>query len=178
MFDSEHVSSLIGDIYDAVLDQASWIGALDKAAQFVGAQAGLLLWQNPIDISVELIHAFGVEPPYVDLYVERYAQLDPTTAPIFLLETDDVADPTDLLPLGEFANSCFYKEWLEPQGFVDLLQASLDKSPTDFVRLFFLRKSESGMVDSLMRERLRLIVPHIRRAVLMGRMHRRRRPAG
>src|ERR1700704_2972824 len=91
MFDPEQVSSLIGDIYDAVVDQTLWIGALDKAAQFVGAQAGVLLWQNPVSISVELIHAFGIEPRYVDLYVERYAKLDPTTAPMFQLETDDVA---------------------------------------------------------------------------------------
>ena len=170
MFDPEHVSSLIGDIYDAVVDQTLWIGALDKAARFVGAQAGVLLWQNPASVSVDLIHAFGIEPHYVDLYVERYAKLDPTTAPMFQLETDDVASPTDLLPHGEFANSFFYREWLEPQGFVDLLQASLDKSSTDFARLFFLRKSESGMVDGSMRERLRLIVPHIRRAVLVGQM--------
>jgi DNA-binding CsgD family transcriptional regulator/PAS domain-containing protein len=170
MFDPEHVSSLIGDIYDAAVDQTLWIGALDKAAQFVGAQAGVLLWQNPASISVELIHAFGIEPHYVDLYLERYAKLDPTTAPMFQLETDDVASLTDLLPPSEFANSFFNREWLEPQGFVDLLQASLEKSPTDFVRLFFLRKRESGMVDGLMRERLRLIVPHIRRAVLVGQM--------
>ena len=170
MFDPEHVSSLIGDIYDALVDQTLWIGALDKAAQFVGAQAGVLLWQNPASVSVDLIHASGIEPHYVDLYVERYAKLDPTTAPMFQLETDDVASPTDLLPHGEFANSIIYREWLEPQGFVDLLQASLDKSPTDFARLFFLRKSESGMVDGSMRERLRLIVPHIRRAVLVGQM--------
>jgi DNA-binding CsgD family transcriptional regulator len=170
MFDPEHVSWLIGDIYDAAVDQTLWIGALDKAAQFVGAQAGVLLWQNPASISVELIHAFGIEPHYVDLYLERYAKLDPTTAPMFQLETDDVASPTDLLPPSEFANSLFNREWLEPQGFVDLLQASLEKSPTDFVRLFFLRKSESGMVSGSMRERLRLIVPHIRRAVLVGQM--------
>ena len=170
MFDPEHVSSLIGDIYDAAVDQTLWIGALDKAAQFVGAQAGVLLWQNPASISVELIHAFGIEPHYLDLYLERYAKLDPTTALMFQLETDDVASLTDLLPPSEFANSFFNREWLEPQGFVDLLQASLEKSPTDFVRLFFLRKREGGMVDGLMRERLRLIVPHIRRAVLVGQM--------
>jgi DNA-binding CsgD family transcriptional regulator len=170
MFDPERISSLIGDIYDAVVDQTLWTGALDKAAQFVGAQAGVLLWQNPVSLAVELVHAFGIEPDYVDLYIERYAKLDPMTTSMFLLEVDDVASPTDLLLHGEMASSAFCKEWLEPQGFVDLLQVSLDKSPTDFVRLLFLRKSESGMVDSSMRERLRLIAPHMRRAALVGQM--------
>jgi DNA-binding CsgD family transcriptional regulator/PAS domain-containing protein len=170
MFDPEHVSSLIGDIYDAVVDQTLWTGVLDKAAQFVGAQAGILLWQDTGTMSVELIHAFGIEPRYVDLYVERYAKLDPTTTLMFQLETDDVASPIELLPHNEFANSFFYTEWLEPQGFVDLLQASLVRSPTDFVRLFVLRKRDRGMGDSSMRERLQLIVPHIRRAALVGQM--------
>jgi DNA-binding CsgD family transcriptional regulator len=170
MFDLEHVSLLIGDIYDAVVDQTLWIGALDKGAQFVGAQAGILLWQNPASLSVERVHAFGIEPPYLDLYVERYAKLDPMTTSIFLLEVDEVASPTELLLHGEMASSVFCKEWLEPQGFVDVLQVSLDKSPTEFVRLLFLRKSQSGMVDSSMRERLRLIAPHMRRAALVGQM--------
>src|SRR5262249_27126508 len=138
MFDPEHVSSLIGDIYDAVVDQTLWIGALEKTAQFVGAQAGVLLWQNPVSLSGELLHAFGIEPDYVDLYVERYAKLDPMTTSMFLREVDDVASPADLLLHGEMASSAFCEEWLEPQSFVDLLQVSLDKSPTDFVRLLFL----------------------------------------
>jgi DNA-binding CsgD family transcriptional regulator len=170
MFDPEHISSLIGDIYDAVVDQTLWIRALDKAAQFVGAQAGVLLWQNPASLSVELVHAFGIESDYLDLYVERYAKLDPMTTSMFLLEVDEVASPSDLLLHGEMANSAFCNEWLVPQDFVDLLQVSLDKSPTDFVRLLFLRKSASGVVDSSMRERLLLIAPHMRRAALVGQM--------
>src|SRR5215813_3143936 len=169
MFDPEHVSSLIGDIYDAVVDQTLWAGALNKASQFVGAQAGVLLWQDPADMSVELIHASGIEPRYIDLYVERHAKRDPTATLMFQLTTDEMASPIDLLPHGGFA-SVLHTEWLEPQGFIDLLQVSLDKSPTDFVRLLFLRKSDSGMVDDLMRERLRLIVPHMRRAMLVGRL--------
>jgi len=157
-------------MYDVVVDQTLWTGALDKASQFVGAQAGVLLWQNPADMSVELIRAFGIEPRYVDLYAERYAKLDPTTTPMFQREPVDVASPNDLFPRGEFANSVFCRKWLEPQGFVDLLQVSLDKSPADFVRLLFLRKGDSGLVDGSMRERLQLIAPHIRRAVLVGRL--------
>src|SRR5262245_34040956 len=44
MSDPRHISSLIGDIYDAVLDKSLWVGVLAGAAHFVGAQAGALLW--------------------------------------------------------------------------------------------------------------------------------------
>jgi DNA-binding CsgD family transcriptional regulator len=170
MSSPRHISLLIGEIYDAILDRAQWTEALEKAAQFVGAQAGALIWRNPVCRAVHVIHAFGIEPGYVELYRKHYAKLDPTTGPILLRDIGDVASATDLLPYGELVKSCFYKEWLQPQGFVDTLQASLDKSPTDVVHLCFMRSGDSGMIDNATRDRLRLIIPHMRRAVLVGEL--------
>ena len=90
MSSPKHISSLIGEIYDAILDRAQWIEALDKAAQFVGAQAGALIWRNPVCRAVNVIHAFGIEPGYVELYRKHYAKLDPTTGPILLRDVGDV----------------------------------------------------------------------------------------
>jgi DNA-binding CsgD family transcriptional regulator len=165
-----HISLLIGEIYDAILDRAQWIEAIDKAAQFVGAQAGALIWRNPICRAVNIIHAFGIEPGYVELYRKHYAKLDPTTGPMLLRDVGDVASTTDLLPHGELVKTCFYREWLQPQRFVDMLQANLDKSPTEVVHLCFMRKDDSGMIDNATRDRLRLIIPHMRRAVLVGEL--------
>lgn len=170
MSNPKHISSLIGEIYDAILDRARGTEALGKAAQFVGAQAAALLWRNPLCRTANVIHAFGIEPRCVDLYRQHYAKLDPTTAPMLLRDVGEVASATDLLPQGELHKTCFHKEWLQPQGFVDTLQAGLDKSPTDFVYLCFMRNRESGMFDSAARDRLRLIVPHLRRAVLVGQL--------
>jgi len=170
MSNPKHISSLIGEIYDAILDRARGSEALGKAAQFVGAQAAALLWQNPVSRTANVIHAFGIEPRYVDLYRQHYAKLDPTTAPMFLRDVGEVASAADLLPHGELRKTCLYKEWLQPQGFVDTLQASLDKTPTDFVDLCFMRNGESGMFDGAARDRLRLIIPHLRRAVLVGQL--------
>ena len=40
MSESQKISNLVGDIYDAALDPAMWIGVLAKIADFAGAQAG------------------------------------------------------------------------------------------------------------------------------------------
>jgi DNA-binding CsgD family transcriptional regulator len=170
MSNPKHISSLIGEIYDAILDRARGTEALGKAAQFVGAQAAALLWRNPVSRTANVIHAFGIEPRYVDLYRQHYAKLDPTTTPMFLRDVGEVVSATDVLQHGELHKTCFYEEWLQPQGFVDTLQASLDKSATDFVCLCFMRNGESGMFDNAARDRLRLIIPHLRRAVLVGQL--------
>src|SRR5262249_58448206 len=53
---------------------------------------------------------------------------------------------------------------------VDQALANIDKSATSVVQLSFWRSSASGMVDEAARERMRLIVPHLRRAVLVGNL--------
>ena len=168
MSDPSHISSLIGDIYDAIFDPSLWIRVLGGAAQFVGAQAGALLWRNAVSRSADVVHTFGIESPYAQSYAERYAKLDPTTTPMFLREVGEVVSTTDLVPYSEFRETRFYKEWAQPQGLIDQAQANLDKSATSFVHLSFWRNSDDGMVDEAARERMRLIVPHLRRAVLVG----------
>jgi len=170
MSNTTHISSLIGDIYDAILDQSLWTGVLGKATQFIGAQAGALLWRNTLGEAADVVLTSGIEPHYVELYTEHYAKLDPTTAPMLLRDIGEVVSTTDLLPHSLFIETRFYREWVQPQGFVDTLRASLDKSATDLVYLSFMRNSKKDMADNAMRDRLRLIIPHMRRAVLVGRL--------
>src|SRR5262249_55482969 len=95
---------------------------------------------------------------------------DPPPTTMLLRDVGQVASTTDLLPYREFIETRFYREWAQPQDFVDTVQASLDKSSTDFVHLCFMRNSENGMADNATRDRLRLIIPHMRRAVLVGKL--------
>jgi DNA-binding CsgD family transcriptional regulator len=89
---------------------------------------------------------------------------------MFLCEIGEVASTTDLVPYNELVESRFYREWAQPQGWVDSVQAMIDKSVDSYAHVSVLRNKESGMVDDAARERMRLIVPHIRRAVLVGRL--------
>jgi DNA-binding CsgD family transcriptional regulator len=64
----------------------------------------------------------------------------------------------------------FYKEWARPQGIVDFVSAVLDKSATSAALFGVFRYERDGIVDDEARRRMRLIAPHIRRAVLVGRV--------
>jgi PAS domain-containing protein len=72
------------------------------------------------------------------------------------------------MPYQEFLETRFYKEWVQPQGLVDSLTAVLDKSVTSAALFGVFRHERDGVVDDETRRRMRLIVPHIRRAVLIG----------
>src|SRR5205814_1272669 len=62
------------------------------------------------------------------------------------------------------------REWARPQRFVDFVGVALDKSADSVAMFGVLRHERNGLVDDETRRRMRLIAPHLRRAVLIGRM--------
>ena len=75
----------------------------------------------------------------------------------------------NLMPYDEYRETPFHQEWARPQGLVDSVSAVLDKSVTGVAFLSVLRNEANGRVDGAARRRLGLVVPHVRRAVLIGK---------
>jgi DNA-binding CsgD family transcriptional regulator len=169
MSELKRFPSLIGDIYEAILEKSVWSDVLGNVAQFVGAQAGALLWRSASQ-SIDDIHAFGIKSPSLEAYKTHYAKLDPTTKSLLLRDVGEVASTTDLVSYSDYVESRFYTEWVKPQGLVDAWQASLDKSASTFVHLIFWRNSRNASESDATRERMRFIVPHLRRAVLISNL--------
>jgi DNA-binding CsgD family transcriptional regulator len=171
MVDPKLFSALTNDIYGAVLDKARWLDVLRQTTQFVGAQAGVLLWRSEVSGAADPVYcSFGIEPSYAESYAERYAKLDPLMVAMFSREIGEVASATELVPRSEFVESRFYKDWAQPQGWAQSVQANLDKSPTSFVYLSLWRNGSSGSVRWQTMDRLRLLAPHLRRAVLVRKL--------
>ena len=75
----------------------------------------------------------------------------------------------DLVPYDEFRRGRFYREWARPHGWVDVASAVIEKSTTSCTFLSVVRHEASGLVDDEMRRRMALVVPHVRRALLIGK---------
>jgi DNA-binding CsgD family transcriptional regulator/PAS domain-containing protein len=102
------------------------------------------------------------------LYAETYSRLGPVAhAPPGKVE--QVLAIPELVSYDEFLRGRFYREWGEPQAWVDAGVALLDKSGGGCAYLAISRDQSAGMVDDTMRERMALVVPHVRRAVLIGK---------
>jgi len=165
---NEQLSSLIGDIYDAVLDPSQRVDVLDKIATFTGGQSGGLLSKHTLRKSENLYCYIGAAPESLRVYSESYPKLDPTAdLPGFGIE--QVVSTTDLVPYEEFRRGRFYREWAQPQGWVDVASAVIEKSATSCTLLSVVRHEASGLVDDEMRRRMALIIPHVRRALVIGK---------
>jgi DNA-binding CsgD family transcriptional regulator len=168
MSETERLSALIGNIYDAALDPALWPDVLREMASFVGGQAAGLLSKDSVSkIGIATYHA-GVDPHYLRLYAETYCKFDPMAA-LHFFEVEQVVSIPELVAFDEFRQGRFYREWVKPQGWLDAANTVLDKSVTSYAYLSIIRDEAAGMVDDEMRRHMRLVVPHVRRAVLIGR---------
>jgi DNA-binding CsgD family transcriptional regulator len=170
MRDDEKLSQLIGNAYDAALDPTLWISVLEQTARFVGGPAASLYSKDAVSKTGSVAYDWGIEARYKQLYFDKYIKLDPTTTSHFFAEIEVPVDTADLIPYDEFFETRFYKEWAQPQGIVGCLNATLDKSATSFAVLGVFRCERESLTDSERRRRMRLIVPHVRRAALIGRV--------
>jgi DNA-binding CsgD family transcriptional regulator/PAS domain-containing protein len=168
--DPQQVSDLVGAVYDTVLDQALWEGVIERVAHFVRGTGAALFSKNVANQDGSAHYVTGIDPHYTQLYFDKYVTLDPASGGHFLAEIDQPVAVADLMSQAEFLETRFYREWVQPQGLVDFVSAVLDKSATSAAMFGVFRSERDGIVDDEARRRMRLIVPHIRRAVLIGRM--------
>jgi DNA-binding CsgD family transcriptional regulator len=165
----EHLSTLIGSIYDAALDPALWTSVLEQAAKFVNSSAASLYSRDIAAKTANIAYQYGLDPQYVALYKQMYVERVPALD-YFIASIEEPLSTADILPYADFVQTRFYKEWAMPQGLVDALHTMLDKTSTGGTAFVVFRHARDGLVDDETRRRTRLIVPHVRRAALISKV--------
>lgn len=168
MAETEQLSDLICKIYDTTLDAERWTDAMRSIAEFVGGSAAGLYSKNIARRIITSRYSWGLEPGFTREYQERYIKIDPVTFNQFAFAVGEVYSVSDCMPYDEFLQTRVYKEWAKPRHFVDHIATTLDKSLTSFAIFGVYRNEQQGQADARARRRMRLIVPHIRRAFLIG----------
>jgi DNA-binding CsgD family transcriptional regulator len=164
--DQQRLSDLIGVIYDAAIDPSLWECAIERAAYFVGGTGAALINKDVGARNADSQHEFGFQRLPVALFEPIY----PAAEPHFLGDIEQPIATTDLIPFGELRETELYREWAQPQGIVDFISAVLDRTTISSAIFGVFRHERNGLVDDRARRQMRLIAPHIRRAVLIGRM--------
>jgi len=177
----EHLSAFIGDVYQAGLDPARWQGVLAAATRFVGGASATLFSKTAGRAPGLLVYEHGIAQRFQRLYIDQYVKLDPAptaahytsngaaTTRRFFAELEQPIATSDLASRADFLETRFYREWARPQGVVDFVGAALDNSVASAAMFGVFRHERNGLTDDETRRRMRLIVPHIRRALMMTR---------
>lgn len=159
---NEKLLSLVADIYDAALDDSLWPATLGNIVTLAGGHSGGLVRIGAAGEPV-ISHAVGVDPAYIQSYIETYEPFDPSRgvlhAPVGQIQTI-----RDWIDVDEFRSSMFYNEWTRPQGLEDAVNVLLEKSSTGISRLSIMKAG--GPVDRRMYGVISHLTPHLQRAML------------
>ena len=164
-------SGLIGDIYDATLDLALWPGVLKRISCFVPGSATTLESKDAVNSAVNVFYQDGgIHPDMTRLYNGQYGKLDPCATDHYLAPVGEPRATADIMPYDEFVRSRIYRELLRPYGWVDAATTALDRSGASIASVTVFRDARDGLIDNEARQRLRILAPHLRRAVLIGKV--------
>jgi DNA-binding CsgD family transcriptional regulator/PAS domain-containing protein len=164
------LSCVIADIYDAAIEPALWKQALASITAYVGGSSAVLYWHDAATERSEVLHLFNVNPEYTRLYFEKYLPMNPMFPAGAFYEAGVVNSTNDVMPIDEFVETRFYKEWVKPQGIGDAIAVNLEKGTTRASLLNVRMDASQGFENDDARSRMSLLVPHLQRAVSIGRL--------
>lgn len=165
--DDQQLSEVIGVVYDAAIDSSRWEDAIEQVAQFVGGTGAGLFCKDVGVRHATIPHGFGFQRP---ILVSLFGEIYPAAVAHFLGDIEQPIATADLIPHEKLVQTDLYRQWAEPQGIVDFLSAVVERTTMSTAILGVFRHQRNGPVDDRARRQMKLIAPHVRRAVLIGRM--------
>jgi DNA-binding CsgD family transcriptional regulator len=169
-FELDEFSSVVGDIYDASIDEPYWDIALSRICAYVGGYSATLFWHDAANQNAKALYLYNDDPEYTRLYFEKYVSMDPFFPASSFVETGVVHGANDIIPQAELEQTRFYKEWIEPQGIADAIAVNLEKGINRSSFIVVRTDVAHGVADNKMRNRLATLVPHLQRAVSIGQL--------
>jgi DNA-binding CsgD family transcriptional regulator/PAS domain-containing protein len=166
----QDLSEVIGRIYDCTLDPSRWDPTLDALRSLVRCRSAQLALVDLRQHRMLIQRAFGIEADWLQLqgkylpeianFAERH--LDNGVSMDEPLVTSRLSSPA------RYAASPFFQEWGRPQGYIDVVQINLIRTPTRLSGLALGRHESEGVIEESDIELMRLLVPHVRRAVTIS----------
>lgn len=178
MIDLAKFSSLIGRIYDCAMDQDRWPPVLQEICDGMDAVGGSIHVVDPISATQQVLVEYGVDPEWSARGRETYATMSPIGAAVLMAELEQPVSAFDFVDEDEYLESRFYREWLAPKGYMDMMGALIVKKRSEIGAISAIRLRDKGRFTEQNREIVGLIAPHVRRAVaISGFLEHRRTDA-
>lgn len=166
----EELSAVIGLIYDCALDPTRWDEALAALTEMFDCHGALLVMFDLAQGRAVFSKSRNISPYWLgelDRHTAELAQWKRLYyAPDWPL--DEPQANSRNIPAAILASSPVNNEWNVPQGLVDTLQLVLMRSPTRHAQLAMSRRQEAGIITEREMTLGRLLLPHIRRAAMIG----------
>jgi DNA-binding CsgD family transcriptional regulator len=170
---SAALSNLIGKIYDCALDPGRWPETLTLIHRELGFASASLTWMELPSGRPLLNVIVGVEPEWSRALPQYAADMTAQWGGQEALGQLDLAEPQVLSwvsPEHVWKGTRYYREWVEPQGMIDLMAIGVARNSGSIGGVGFGRHRDQGPVGSAEIEAARLLVPHLHRAIAISKL--------
>ena len=163
------LSSAVTSIYDAAYDSGTWAAAVENLSRLFHGSKACFGRIGP-DLQPNDVVATNADPVFQHRYIEEHAYLPNvladamTAAPVGLVYGDHA-----LVGDGALKRSRLWNEWMAPQDMHDGIGCTVLESGPSFWMFDVQRGRTQPAFDMADAELLNVIVPHLARAVQIGR---------
>jgi DNA-binding CsgD family transcriptional regulator len=168
--DIKEYSDAVNLIYEASLQPALWEDVLRQITIITPSVSATLYAHERIAKTPIFHHSYGDDPTFTAQYVSRWAASNPIVEAMAALSPGDVAPLGSILDYAQFARTAFFQEWGRPQGFCDVINVMLERTPSRVASLSLIRADCHGMADEGAISRVKMLAPHVLRSVRIGRV--------
>lgn len=167
------LSHLVGLVYDCVIEPARWedtLHAIRTELDFFNAMLGL----NELPSGALRTRVLAAEERLKFDLLPRYAQASIEAwggrQRIEQFALDEPIAASHVSDLSMLRGNPWYDEWMVPQGFIDAVVVPIARDPTMIGTFALTRHGSKGEIGARELAALRLIAPHVRRAVTISNL--------
>lgn len=173
----EKLSRIIEHVYSAALDRSAWPTAVRSLQQYFDCASAGLYVANLRKGTANLVHVSGIDPAYVQAYIDDFLQDNPWSGAPELqalgrIRTDRSLDEYYEQP-GYYRSTAYFNEWMKPQDFIHTLGTNLTDDGCERTKLYLYRAERTGPFSARDVECLDRLSGHLINAVeVAGRVAR------
>lgn len=169
---SHDALDLIGGIYDAVIDPARWHDALNAICGRYRFYLALLDLVDTAQLKSLLHVEVNVAPAFQGMMTPRHIaaveQLWGGAARMLALPLEEPMTYSKLTDPATWPGNLYYEEFVKPQGIIDAAVLYLVREGPLIGGVGFSRHQSAGPVKTDELDALRVLAPHLRRAVTIS----------
>jgi DNA-binding CsgD family transcriptional regulator len=161
----DELSAVIGTIYDCAIDPRRWPQAIESIARQIDGSNGAILVFDVIRNEPRLYVDWNVDAETVRLYREKYHADNPLHEGFSRFDVDEPYNVPAVIDPAEWMKTPVYTEFGQPRGWLDNVGVWIMKTPSRMASLSIITPIEAGWAGPRELGILRLLSPHVRRAV-------------
>lgn len=158
----------IGRIYDAALEPGKWQSVVDGLADLYAGTAAITT-QDSLGVEADIAAASGMDAGFLRSYETYYVGKRPWASEVGTIAIGEVFTPTARIDRHAFERTEYFSDWLRPQGIYHLCSCAVARHGSGATFLTLSRSRRAGDFSPGELRRVRQLVPHLQRALVLHR---------